>query len=802
MNELERESTTTANNVPASLVRTGGSTPVMEMQEAPSLLDYWRVVKAHKWKILACCLTAITGALIYVLSVTPIYTAWATLLIEPQGQRVVKFNEMLSEPIQPGENEYYESQFEMLKSRSLAADVIKSQGLEKHNVFTGDDQEQNFAQRVKVIVSGWWSAAIGMIVGSRVGLASNVPNSYGVASEHIDTYQGMLEVKPVKRSRLVMVGFNAPDPVLAAQLTNAHAQAYVQQGMKLRSQANQNAQNFLESKLAELRHRVEKSEDALNVFRRGKGIISLNDKENIVVERLADLNRRLTEAEVDRIGLESQAQLIARRDYDSLPAVINNPLIQTLKGQLVNLEGQYANLAAQFKSGYPPVAQLKAQIDETRQRLDRQIKGVVEGINSAYFAARAKERTLSSEMKKQKTMALELKDAGVHYAILEREADTNRKLYDAVLERMREIGVTAEIPNSNRSILDIAEVPRWPTSPRKKIALLFAGLMGLIGGLGLALVFEHLDNTLKTPDEVERYLGLPNLVVVPDYFRLFKVQRVSSGTSGRITDDNGELYLPGKKTKAVNLPFTGALPPNVVPQAYRKLRTAVLLSRPDSPPKTILFTSGTNDEGKTVTTANSAIMFAQMGYQVLVIDADLYRPSCHRALRTRNALGLTDFLAGQAPLESVITPTQIPKLHLLSRGSAAPNPTELVGSQKMHETLAVLKERFDFLLIDSPPVTPVSDAVLLSRIVDGVIFVVRGQKTRKHLVKAAVTQLRNSQAKILGVVLNGVDIGREEYRGLYHPSYGPAVYYGDNGHGEGARALPTRQDNYGSSRRI
>ena len=599
-----------------------------------------------------------------------------------------------------------------------------------------------------------------------------------------------------------MVGFNTPDPVLAAQLANAHAEAFVQQGIKLRGQANQDARKFLESKLGELKERVEKSEGALNVFRRGKGIISLNDKENIVVDRLADLNRRLTEAEVDRIGLESQAQLIARRDYDSLPAVINNPLIQTLKGQLVNLEGQYANLAAQFKSGYPPVAQLKAQIDETRQRLDRQIKGVVEGINSAYFAARAKERTLSSEMKKQKTMALELKDAGVHYAILEREADTNRKLYDAVLERMREIGVTAEIPNSNRSILDIAEVPRWPTSPRKKIALLFAGLIGLIGGLGLALVFEHLDNTLKTPDEVERYLGLPNLVVVPDYFRLFKVQRVSSGTSGRITDHNGELYLPGKKTKAVNLPFTAALPPNVVPQAYRKLRTAVLLSRPDSPPKTILFTSGTNDEGKTVTTANSAIMFAQMGYEVLVIDADLYRPSCHRALRTRNALGLTDFLAGQAPLESVITPTQIPKLHLLSRGSAAPNPTELVGSQKMHETLAVLKERFDFLLIDSPPVTPVSDAVLLSRIVDGVIFVVRGQKTRKHLVKAAVTQLRNSQAKILGVVLNGVDIGREEYRGLYHPSYGPAVYYGDNGHGEGARVLPTRQDNYGSSRRI
>ncbi|MGH7930101.1 MAG: polysaccharide biosynthesis tyrosine autokinase, partial [Candidatus Binatia bacterium] len=344
-----------------------------------------------------------------------------------------------------------------------------------------------------------------------------------------------------------------------------------------------------------------------------------------------------------------------------------------------------------------------------------------------------------------------------------------------------------------------AEAPRWPTYPRKKLAIMFAALIGLMGGLGLALVFEYLDNTLRTQDEVERYLGLPNLVVVPDYFRLSRLRGINSPSSGRrINQPNGELYLPGKKLQPASLPLSATLPPSAVPEAYRKLRTAVLLSRPASPPKTILFTSGTKNEGKTVTTANSAIMFAQMGYEVLVIDADLYQPSCHRALRAKNALGLTDFLAGQAPLETVITPTKIPKLHLLTRGSAAPNPTELVGSQKMRDSLELLKERFDFLLIDSPPVTPVSDAVLLSRMVDGVVFVVRGQKTRKHLVNAAVTQLRNSQAKILGVVLNGVDIGQEEYRDLYHPSYAPEVYYGGNGYGERARGLVTREDKYDS----
>jgi polysaccharide biosynthesis transport protein len=801
MDDLDRQFTVAGSGTPAHLVSAGGGFPLADLQEAPSLLDYWRLVKKHKWKIVGCCLAAMCGALIYVLSVKPTYTAWAVLLIEPKGQSVVKFEEMLSDPIQPGENEYYESQFEMLKSRSLAAEVIKSQRLEKHPVFTGATQDQNFVQQLATTLRGWWKAAMSIIAVSPAGSFGNVPNAYGVASDHIDTYQGMLEVKPVKRSRLVTIGFEAPDPVLAAQLTNVHAEAYVRQGIKLRGQANQDARKFLEAKLAELRERVEKSEHALNVFRKGKGIISLNEKENIVVERLADLNRRLTEAEVERIGLESQAQLIRRRDYDSLPGVINNPLIQTLKAQLINLEAQYANLVAQYKSGYPPVAKLKAQIDETRERLDQQIRGVVEGINSAYVASATKERMLAREMKKQKSETLALKDAGVRYAILEREADTNRKLYDAVLERMREIGVTAEIPNSNRSILDIAEVPRWPTSPRKKMALLFAAIVGLMGGLGLALLCEHLDNTLRTPDEVERYLGLPNLVVVPDYFRLSKFPGITSSRSNRpVPIPGGELYLPGKKHRPVNLPASSTLSPSAVPEAYRKLRTAILLSRADSPPKTILFTSGTDNEGKTVTTANSAIMFAQMGYEVLVIDADLYRPSCHRALRATNvALGLTDFLAGQAPLERVITSTKIPKLHLLARGSSAPNPTELLGSQKMRESFESLKQRFDFLLIDSPPVTPVSDAVVLSRMVDGVVFVVRGQRTRKQLVKSAVMQLKNSSAKILGVVLNGVDIRREEYKGLYHPSYAPAVYYDGNAGGEKTSGFKTRQDNYGTS---
>ncbi|MDH3443596.1 MAG: GumC family protein, partial [Deltaproteobacteria bacterium] len=554
MNDLERQTPWQNINLPSQIAPPVGGAPIREIDEAASLQDYWRVIQKHKWKIVGCVVASLSVAVIYILMATPTYTASATLLIEPKSQRVVKFEEMLSEPTQAGENEYYQSQFEMLKSRSLAADAIKNGRLDKNSVFISAVQERSFAQRLKAAINGWWRAAIGIFVANQGGQAK-IDNPYGVAPEYIDRYNLMLNIEPVKRSRLVKIGFSTPDPMLSANLANAHAEAYMRQERMLRSQANQEARQFLESQIADLKNRVESSEAALNRFRKGKGIISLDNKENIVVERLADLNRRLTEAEVERIGLESQARLIKRRDYDSLPAVINNSLIQSLKGQLVNLEGQYANLAAQFKSGYPPVAKLKAQIDDTRHRLKQQVSAVVEGIKSAYMAAATKEKTLSTEMNNQKAMALALKDDAVDYAILKREADTDRKLYDAVLEQVREIRVTAAIPSSNRSILDIAEVPGGPSHPRANRALMLAGLAGLIGGLGLVLVLEYLNNTLTTPEEIERYLGLPNLAVVPDFFCLSKVVAKSYPGNGRgITSRDGELYLPGKKLAPLNLP--------------------------------------------------------------------------------------------------------------------------------------------------------------------------------------------------------------------------------------------------------
>jgi capsular exopolysaccharide synthesis family protein len=737
---------------------------VTEFGEAPSLRDYWLLVRKHQRIVVICFLAALAVTALILFSTTPLYTAKATLLIERKEPQVVNIKQVISEPAEAEEDSYYESQYQILQSRSLAAEVIKNHALDKNPRFTASIGSKNF-------IAELWGKPIAWLnsLSAPMTPPSGAPDIYGVKSQLIDSYQSMLEVEPIKRSRLVRIGISAPDPMLAANVANAHASTFVRQGLKLRSEASEEARKFLEAKLTELRDRVQKSEDGLNRFRRDKGIISLDDKENIVVDRLADLNKRLTESEAERIGLEAQASLIKKRQYDTLPAVIDNPLIQTLKSQVVELEAEHAKLAAQFLPGYPRLAQLNAQLKETRSRLARQIKSVVEGINSAYLAAAGKERELRAQMEKQKSEALALKDAAVNYAILARDADTNKQLYESVLERFKEINVAGEIPASNVSILDRAEIPSRPSKPNKRLNLMLGAFLGLMGGLGLALLLEHLDNTLRTPEEVEQYLRLQNLVIVPDFFTLPFNGKGKSSRSYQKAELNSKLCVPKIKSPSSNRQLS------VVSEAYRKLRTSIALSRPEEPPKTILFTSGTAGEGKTVTAANTAIMFAVLGNRVLLMDADLRRPTCHKVLKIPSARGLVDYLAGHEHLDNAIKPTSIPNLSILNGGSIPSSPTELIGSIKMQDTLALLKDRYDFIFIDCPPVLPVSDAVVLSTLADGLILVVRGQKTPKQVVREAVAQLGNTRAKILGVVLNRVDIRKAEYKHYYR--YYHAEYY-------------------------
>jgi polysaccharide biosynthesis transport protein len=739
--------------------------PMVMEDEGLSLRDYWRLMRKHLWLIAIFCFGTVLTAASVILMTTPIYTAATTLLIERKPPQVLDMRDVLSEPLGPDEYDFYKTQYEILKSRTLATWVVQGQDLETNSVFTGEGSEKGFVAKLRAEAKGWvakqeWARRF---LPRRLETAEE--NPLGAKLALIDDYMGMLEIKPVQQTRLVKIALNTPDPELSARLANAHAQAYIRQGLGLRTRTNEEAQRFLEEKLVELKGRIEQSEAALNRYRRDREIISLDDKENIVVERLADLNKRLTEAEADSIALEAQVHLIRKRDYDMLPAVINSLLIGTLKGELARLEGEYANLSKEFKPGYPRLDQLQAQAEESRRRLRQEIQRVVGGIESSYLAAQVKEKALRDKMAEQKATTFALKDASVEYGILAREVDTNRQLHDSVLQRMKEMGVAAELRASNVSVIDQAEPPRQPSKPKKAQSLLLSALIGLMGGAGLAWFFEYLDNTLKTPEEVERYLRLPNLGIVPDLATI-----------------NGRRYAPRR------LPYTlpqlpSSLAPgkgpvqdlfhhpfSVVTETYRTLRAALLLSQAGESPKTILFTSGIHGEGKTISVLNTALVFAQMGVRVLVIDADLRRPDCHRILRMDKGLGLTEVLTGQRGPEEVIRPTALDHLSLLSAGTVPPNPAELVGSKKMQETIAYLREGYDYILIDSPPVMQVSDAVLLSTMVEGVVLVVNSQQTPKDVVREARARLGYARAKILGVVLNRVDLRGRPYA-YYYGSY-------------------------------
>jgi capsular exopolysaccharide synthesis family protein len=723
-----------------------------------TLRDYFRVLKRYRWLIAMCAISVVVCVGLYTFTRTPIYTAQATLLIERRAPQVLKIQDALSESIEHAE--YFKTQHEILKSRALAARVVKEQGLESNALFVGQRGGEEKIGFVAGLFQTFreWRASF-----SQSPKSTNEAVT-GVKPQIVDKYLGMLKIGPIRGTGLVQVGFDTPVPALSAQLANGHAGAYIRYGLSLRSRTNEEALVFLETKLVELKRRIENSEAALNSYRRDNGIISLNEKENIVVDRLSDLNRRLTEAEAERISLEAKVRTIRSGKYDSLASLASDPVVQNVKNEIARLESEQIQLAKEFKPGYPPLDKVTAQLENSRHRLIAELQNEVQKIQSAYQAARTKEAELRAKMQEQKTATLNLKDSAVEYAILAREVDTNKQLYDSVLQRIKEVGIAAEVQTSNIYVMENAERPRVASYPNKRRSLLLALLMGLAGGVGLAFVLEHLDNTFKNPEELEAYVRLPHLGVVPDFE---SIRNNGEGPVSRMLGPAKRLNrkLPGRVSHREIVSIHHPL--SVVAEAYRTLRSALLLTKAGEPPRTMLLTSAGQGEGKTTTLVNTAIVFAQMGVRVLVIDGDLRRPRCHKILGIENTIGLTECLAGQIAPERIVQPTKVDKLFAITSGALPPNPAELLGSNKMLETINGLRDQFEFIFIDSSPLLAVSDAILMATMVDGVLLVVDGQKTPKQDVRNARLRLNNARTKLLGVLLNRINTRDGRYAGYY-----------------------------------
>jgi succinoglycan biosynthesis transport protein ExoP len=722
------------------------------------LRQYWRTIREHLWLVVAVPLALVSIVAVKDLMATPLYTAQATILIKNKAPQVFDYATLDSSSGGPAASTSAwdinsKTEYRLLNARSLAVKVIATEALTAAPAFTGVHGKSKLQKASDLNHPE--------IAGD--SLDQSVPNWL------VDRYLTDLKVIPAEETELVDINFTSPNPDLSARIVNAHIREFIHQGIELNTQASDAAARFLEKKLAELKRQVERSELALNDYRREKGIIpgliSVNGNQDVVLERVNKLSDEVQQAHLENINLGTKIELINQGHAEALPAVIESKLVQSLKENLDGLLAQYAATSSQFKPDYPPMAQLLAKIKRDRAAIGQETDDVVAGVRSQYAASLRNEEALSDELKHQKDFALGLNDAAVKYMILQREADTNRELYNAVLKRMKDVEVEADLHASNISVVDPATVPLSPSSPRKVRDLLATALLGLMAGLGLTFLLEHHDDSFKSAEDIESYLMVPQLGMIPDF------GRSNSIAYGPKPMCPPELVEPSSDRRGGALVPYGFRSPSG--EAYRMLRTALLLSRAGGPPKTTLITSAAPSEGKTTISVNLAVALAGSGKRVLLIDADLRRPNCHDLLGTENHFGLTEVLSGLGEFDDLIRPTGFSNLFLLSSGEIPPNPSELLGSDKMREVLSLLGERYDHLLVDSPPVTAVTDAVVLSTLVDGVVLVAN-KRTPRQQVKAALSGLRYARAKMFGVVLNMVGPSVFSYNTSYYGyEYGP-----------------------------
>ncbi len=724
---------------------TGYSTPLVLEEKQVHLRDHWKILRKRQWTIIAVFLIVFITTAIITFTMKPIYRGTTTIQINKENPNIVDFKEMFA--INTMDSDYYQTQYKTLESRSLVKKVIQFLKLGEHPAFLPKPQTP---------FQKWKSNLFAPVSSEKTSSESEKESLL------IDTFLQNLKIEPVRNSRLVKIHFKSYDPGLSTRVPNTLALTYIQHNLETRFVATQHAKEWLTTQLDDLKGKVERADETLQTFSSKHDIISLEEKENVTMQRLNELNVVLTKAESERMDKEAlykQTQEIAYDPLsyrDALPSIIENKLVMDLKHSYIQLEAQYMKLGEKYKPDYPEMVRLKHQMQSVQKQLEGEINKIIIGIQNSYESSLRKENLIRRAFAQQKERVQEMKEKAIRYNILKREADTNRDLYKSLLQRMKEAGVAAGIMASNIQILDDAEPRMKPYSPNKPLNLIIASIVGLFLGLGLALFLEYLDNTVKTAEDVEKLTQLPSFGMIPEN---------SSVKQKRITD--GRSY-------PVEM-ITHGHPKSMLSEAFRGVRTSILLSFSGKPPQKIAISSPNPGEGKTTTLINTAISLAQTGAQVILIDADMRKPRIHQLFKEENHTGLSTFLSGNADLDTVIKQSSIPNLCYIPSGPIPPNPTDLIGSDIFKKMLEFLETRFGHIVIDCPPILGFADSIILSTYVDGVLLVVSGGKTSRETLKRAKEAIQQVNAKILGVVINRVNVRRNDY-GYYYYRY---PYYYD-----------------------
>ncbi len=726
-------------------------------------VEYWRTISKRKWAIIPFALAVALVAAVIVFVMTPIYRATATVLIEPNKQKVVTTIEDVYNGI-GSSREHYQTQVEIIKSREVALRAIAKLRLYDHPDYDPRAPKTGIAALLESI-------------GFATSKDPSEWNDESLAEATLGGFTRALAIQPIRLSELVTISFESPDPVLAARVANTVAEAYIENDLDARYQMTQQASAWLQGRVGSLKEKLTQSEEALQAYREKQGIADVKaSSQSGAGEGMQQLTMQLVSARARRAEAENAYKAIKGAaqsgELSSLPAVLRSPLVAEAKRQEADADRKMSETMQRYGKSHPKYVQAEGELATAHDNVKRQTDVVVAGITQEYEAARGTERALESTLASARgaVVSLNRKEFGLN--VLEREADANRQMYEMFIKRAKETNVAGDLQTTVARVVDPAAVPSSAVKPKRLMTIGVALFLGILAGIMIALLLDLLDNTFTKTEDVERRLKQPILTVLPLLF-------------------DKEIERPVSGTQIL------AAPNSIYSEAIRTARTGVLLSAVDKAKRVLLVTSSVPGEGKTTFSVNLALAHAHTK-KTLLIDADMRRPAVGKAFGLEPAAtGLSDLVSGAGKLSDCLHRIADTNLVYLPSGPIPPNPLELLHSEKFRQTLEMLTAHFDIIIIDSPPVELVSDALVISAQVTGVLFVVKAMSTAYPVARRAIQRLRRANGNIMGVVLNALDFKKaEKYYGEYSAytkyGYGKAGYQG--GYGATYGAVPPSPD--------
>ena len=715
------------------------------------LLAYWRMLVKRRWLIIGVIVLVVAIALIRTLLTPPTFRATVVMQIDTETMQVMQVQGIT--PMQGGwDPDFNQTQYELLQSRSLAERVAEDLRLADSNIFEqlrpptwserlGDLLNPNARVKEKPLAPKAVEENADPGKDAQATSAGAANNALRALRQATGLVQGGISVDPVRNSHLVRVSYDSMLPAFAARVANALADGFIASSMDRQFGASSYAKKYLEDQLAQLKSRLEESERSLVTFAQKENIVPNADGTSLVGQNLADLNASLAKAQDQRIRAESRWAEASKVSGAALPAdMLTDSILRTLQQQRALLQGQYQQKLQTFKPEYPEMLSLKGQIDESTKQIENELKNIRASVKAEYDATLGQEKMLETQLDELRKKTLEADRSSIQYNILKRDVDTNRQLYNALLQRYKEVGMAGGVKQSNISIVDRAEVPMSRFAPSLSRNLMLGFLLGAMLGVMIALLLEYIDDSLKSPQDIEQHLKLPVLGIIP---------KLSKQTPREALSD----------------------PRSAFSESYRSVRTALQFSTDRGVPKVLLITSPAASEGKSTSAVTLAQNFVQLGKRVLLIEGDLRNPSLSKAMGLVAGDGLSSLLSGAKSLDQAVTKTDNKNLDVILSGPLPPSPTELLAGSRLVSLLLIASQKYDQIIIDGPPVLGIADAPILANAAGGTLLIVRSGSSKISSAQAAIKRLRVTRARLIGCLLTQYDAKASgygyEYEGYY-----------------------------------